>query len=117
MKKANPSDERTRVIQMCGRLGIQMRGKSAFPAMTLPDSVRGWQSTWFYCKDKPTPGHSTGLPPFSLARVQKPTSLRVTPSEKVEVTMLMERVVQWIHEGVIGMDLREVFLGRHIQPL
>ena len=54
-------------IQMCGGLGIQMRSKSTFPAMILPDSVRGWQSTWFYCKDQPTPGQSTGLPPFSLA--------------------------------------------------
>ena len=45
VKKANPSDERTQVIQMCGGLGIQTRGKSSFPAMILPDSVRGWQST------------------------------------------------------------------------
>ena len=55
VKKANPSDERTQVIQMCGGLGIQTRGKSSFPAMILPDSVRGWQSTWFYCKDQSTP--------------------------------------------------------------
>ena len=116
-KKASPSDEKTQVIQMCGGLGIQMRGKSAFPVMTLPDSVRGWQSTWFYCKDKSTPGHSSGLPPFSLARVQKPTSLKVTPAEKAEVTMLMERVVQRIHEGVTGMDLLGVFPNRRIQPL
>ena len=45
VKKANPSDERTQVIQMCGGLGVQMRGKSSFLAMILPDSVRGWQST------------------------------------------------------------------------
>ena len=31
--------------------------------------------------------------------------------------MLMERVVQLIHEGVTGMDLLEVFLNRCIQPL
>ena len=31
--------------------------------------------------------------------------------------MLMERVVQLIHEGVTGMDLLEVFLSRRIQPL
>ena len=60
----DPSDEKTKVIQMCGGLGIQMRGKSSFPAIILPESVRGWQSTWFYCKDQPTPGQSTGLPPF-----------------------------------------------------
>ena len=31
--------------------------------------------------------------------------------------MLMEQVVQLIHDGVIGMDLLEVFLRRRIQPL
>ena len=117
VKKANPSDERTQVIQMCGGLGIQMRGKSSFPAITLPESVRGWQSTWFYCKDQPTPGQSTGLPPFSMAHVEKPSALKVTPGEKAEVKVLVERVVYLIREGVTGMDLLEVFLRRRIQPL
>ncbi|XBI77011.1 hypothetical protein VPH35_070182 [Triticum aestivum] len=112
VKKANPNDERTQVIQMCGGLGVQMRGKSAFPAMTLPDSVRGWQSTWFFCQDQPTPGQSTGLPPFSMSRVNKPSSLKVLPEEKAQVKLLMERVVQLIRDGVTGMDLLEVFLRR-----
>ena len=102
---------------MCGGLGVQMRSKSAFPAMTLPESVRGWQSTWFYCQDQPTPGQSTGLPPFSMSRVNKPSSLKVVPEEKAQVKMLMERVVQLIRDGVTGMDLLEVFLRRRIQPL
>ncbi|XP_037454645.1 uncharacterized protein LOC119324988 isoform X1 [Triticum dicoccoides] len=117
VKKANPSDERTNVIHMCGGLGIQMMGKSAFPAMILPDSVRGWRSTWFYYKDQPTPGQSTGLPPFSIARVEKPPTLKVTPAERVELNMLVDRVVQLVHDGVTGMDLLEVFLRRRIQPL
>ena len=82
VKKANPNDERTQVIQMCGGLGVQMRSKSAFPAMTLPESVRGWQSTWFYCQDRSTSGQSTGLPPFSMSRVNKPSSLKVLLEEK-----------------------------------
>ncbi|KAM3274628.1 hypothetical protein ACQJBY_043583 [Aegilops geniculata] len=117
VKKANPSDERTHVIQMYGGLGIQTRAKSTFAAMILPESVRGWQSTWFYCKDQPTPGQSTGLPPFSMARVEKPSALKVTPAEKPEVKVLVERVVQLVHDGVTGMDLLEVFLRRRIQPL
>ena len=98
-------------------LGIQMRSKCTFPAMILPDSVRGWQSTWFYCKDQPTPGQSTRLPPFSLARVEKPSPLKVVPEEKAQVKVLVERVVQLVRDGVTGMDLLEVFLGRRIQPL
>ena len=90
VKKANLNDERIHVIQMCGGLGIQMRGKSTFPIMILPDSIRGYQSTWFYCKDQLTPGQSTGLPPFTMERVEKPSPLKVTPAEKVEVNMLVE---------------------------
>ena len=89
VKKANPSDERTQVIQMCGGLGIQMRGKSSFPTMILPDSVRGRQSTWFYCKDQLTPGQSTGLPPFTMDRVRKPSPLKVLPEEKAQVRVLV----------------------------
>ena len=94
-----------------------MRNKSTFPAMILPDSVRGWQSTWFYCKDGPTPGQSTGLPLYSTERVEKPSLLRVTPEEKEEVAMLVERVAQLVRDGVIVMDLLEAFLSRRIQLL
>ena len=85
--------------------------------MTLPESVRGWQSTWFYCQDVPTPGQSTGLPPFSFDRVQTPSSLKVTVAERMETNMLVERVVQLINQGMTGMDLLEVFLSRRIQLL
>ena len=117
VKKANSNDEKTHVIQMCGGLGVQKRKRSSFPPMTLPESVRGWQSTWFYCQDIATPGQSTGLPPFSFDRIQTPSSLKVTAAEKAETGMLVEKVVQLINQGVTGMDLLEVFLSRRIQPL
>ena len=62
-------------------------------------------------------GQSTGLPPFSMERVRKPSSLKVAPEEKAQVKVLVERVVQLIRDGVTGMDLLEVFLRRCIQPL
>ena len=52
-----------------------------------------------------------------MDRVEKPSPLKVTPAEKVEVNMLVERVVQLVRDGVTGMDLLEVFLSRRIQPL
>src|SRR5215216_5091248 len=94
-----------------------MRVRSTFPPLTLPESVRGWQSSWFYCKDVPTPGQSTGLPPFSLERVRQPSSLIVTPEEKGEVSLLIDQVMKLVQDGVTGLDLLEVFLSRRIQPL
>ncbi|SPT20544.1 unnamed protein product [Triticum aestivum] len=117
VKKASPGDERTQVVQICGGLGIQVRDKSTFPAMTFPESVRGWQSTWFYCQNEPTPGQSSGLPQFTMDRVNKPSSLKVIPEERADTKMLMDRVVQLVRDGVTGMDLLEVFLRRRIQPL
>ena len=52
-----------------------------------------------------------------MDRVEKPSPLKVTPVEKVEVNMLVERVVQLVRDGVTGMDLLEVFLSRRIQSL
>ena len=52
-----------------------------------------------------------------MAQVEKPSSLRVIPEEKVQVKVLVERVVQLVRDGVTGMDLLEVFLSRRIQPL
>jgi hypothetical protein len=84
--------------------------------MTFPESVRGWQPTWFYCKDVPSPGSSTSLPPFSSARLNAPRSLTVAEEEKAEVGILVEAVVELIRGGVTGLDLLEVFLSRRIQP-
>ena len=60
---------------------------------------------------------SSGLPPFTMDRVSKPSPLKLIPEERADVKMLMERVVQLVREGVTGMDLLEVFLRRRIQPL
>ena len=60
---------------------------------------------------------STGLPPFTLARPAVPKSLTVAEEEKANVGILMNDVVNLIRDGVTGLDLLEVFLGRRIQPL
>ena len=83
--------------------------------MTFPESVRGWQPTWSYCKDIPTPGQSPGLPPFSLERLRTPRSLTVETEEKGEVQMLVDAVVALVQRGVTSMDPLEVFLRRRIQ--
>ena len=52
-----------------------------------------------------------------MARVEKPSALKVTPGQRAEVQVLVERVVQLIRDGMTGVDLLEVFLRRLIQPL
>ena len=85
--------------------------------MTLPDSVRNWQSSCFYCNDIASPNMSTGLPPFTLERPTAPGTINVFDDEKTQVRMLVNEVVNLLRGGMMGMDLLETFLGRRIQPL
>ena len=52
-----------------------------------------------------------------MARVEKPSALKVTPEEKAQVKVMVGWVVQLVRDGVTGMDLLEIFLRRRIQPL
>lgn len=56
MKKSSPDEERTNVIQLCGGLVIQLKGKGSFLTISFPDTVKMWQNTWFYYKDGPSTG-------------------------------------------------------------
>ena len=52
-----------------------------------------------------------------MERLHQPSSLTVAPEERGEVNLLVDQVVNFVREGVTGMDLLEVFLSRRIQPL
>ena len=57
---------------------IQLRGDSAFPKMSFPDSIKGWQGTLFYYRDDLGLNNQSGLPSYSVERVRAPESLSVT---------------------------------------
>ncbi|KAE8790539.1 hypothetical protein D1007_35105 [Hordeum vulgare] len=117
IKRLNQSDDKTHLLQLCGGLGFQKKSKSSYPALQLSESVRNWQSTWFYCQDVACPNATTGLPPFSLDRPAPPKQLALTKAEKIYIQPLVDALVDVVRRGVTGIDLLEVFLGRRIQPL
>ncbi|KAI5013210.1 hypothetical protein ZWY2020_028164 [Hordeum vulgare] len=63
------------------------------------------------------PNAATGLPPFSLDRPAPPRKLALTKMEKIQIQPLVDALVEVVRKGVTGIDLLEIFLGRHIQPL
>ena len=83
----------------------------------MSESVRNWQSTWFYCQDVACPNAATGLPPFSLDRPAPPRQLALTKMEKIQIQPLVDALIDVVRRGVTGIDLLEVFLGRRFQPL
>ncbi|KAI4972675.1 hypothetical protein ZWY2020_003600 [Hordeum vulgare] len=97
--------------------GFQKKNRSIYPALQLSESVRNWQSTWFYCQDIACSNASTGLPPFSLDRPAPPKQLALSKAEKKDIQPLVEAFADVVRRGVTGMDLLEVFIGRRIQPL
>ncbi|KAI5009515.1 hypothetical protein ZWY2020_011652 [Hordeum vulgare] len=111
------SDDKTHLLQLCGGLGFQKKSRSSYPALQLSESVRNWQSTWFYCQDIAYPNASTGLPSFSLDRPAPPKQLALSKAEKNDIQPLVEALVDVVRRGVTGIDLLEIFLGRRIQPL
>ncbi|KAI5014067.1 hypothetical protein ZWY2020_055457 [Hordeum vulgare] len=117
VKKLSQSDDKTHLLQLCGGLGFQKKTKSSYPPLQLSESVKNWQSTWFYCQDIACPNAATGLPPFSLDRPAPPRQLALTKMEKIQIQPLVEALIDVIRKGVTNTDLLETFLGRRIQPL
>ena len=112
IKRLSQSDDKTHLLQLCGGLGFQKKSRSSYPALQLSESVRNWQSTWFYCQDIACPNASTGLPPFSLDRPAPPKQLALSKAEKNDIQPLVEALVDVVRRGVTGIDLLEVFIGR-----
>ena len=85
--------------------------------MSFPNSVKGWQGTWFYCKDVPSANSQSGLPPYSTERVRAPLTLTIEKEEKVGIDILTTTLIGVVNTWVNGIDLLETFFSRHIQPL
>ena len=55
-----------------GRVSIQRRRDVVFPGAILPSHPKGWNKTWFYCRnkapanEKPLPGHRPNRLPMGL---------------------------------------------------
>lgn len=45
---AKPQTVSKDVMQTCGGLGIQIKKSSGYFDMKWPDTMKGWQATWFY---------------------------------------------------------------------
>src|SRR3954464_5298463 len=103
---------------LCGGLFLAKRqGCQYFPS-SIPDSVRNWQNSWFYCKVDTTPGTRT-LPPYSNVRLSdsQGRNPRLTAVEKEHTLPLMREVVRLKKNDLDAMDLIALFVTRRIQPL
>lgn len=58
------------VIKICDGLGIQVKKSSSYFNMKWPDTVKNWQSAWFYCVEPSTMAGPAALPPYTNSAVK-----------------------------------------------
>jgi hypothetical protein len=114
MKKSGDSE----LNHLCGGLFLAKRQSIQYFSSSLPDSVKNWQNSWFYCKVDTTSGVRT-LPPYSDVRLSdsRGWNPRLVAAEKQQVLPLMREIVSMKKRGADAMDLIALFISRRIQPL
>lgn len=106
------------INHLCGGLFIARKQGVQYFASSVPDSVRNWQNSWFYCKVNDDPNVRT-LPPYSHVRLTSSQGWnpRLTNTEKEGVIPIMREVVRMKKNGLDAMDLIATYVSRRIQPL
>jgi len=106
------------LIHLCGGMFLSKRQGVQYFQSSLPDSVKNWQNSWFYCRVDTAPGART-LPPYSDVRLtdSRGWNPRLTALEKQQVHPLMKEISIMKKKGLDAMDLIALFVSRRVQPL
>ena len=109
-------------LTTCGSVSFNCRwSRSWYPQVPCPDSIRGWTSTFFYCKDVLAPGKTVGIPPFVNAPPMPRLSWREEAVGKLTDDLrLVFRRIEFLTSAVPrldGVDIVLCWLTRQIRPL
>ena len=92
-----------------------------YPQVSIVESVKGWNSTFFYCKDIKAPGQAYGMPPFvDIAGVPNDTWTEKLVEVLPEDVNLIKRLITKLTFGspkLTGEDTILCWVTRRIQPL
>jgi hypothetical protein len=107
-----------------GRAIISVHPKVQYLEFSMPASVQGWRTKWFYIKDhKASPEDEYGLAPFDASKeLKKLASWDLPPSdaEMEQIAPLLTRIqaLKGGKGGVLsGIQLMAFFVQRRVQPL
>ena len=83
----------------------------------MPDSIKGWQRTYFYVSNRKSDQDQIGLPAFTFAPSSKTTwDGKGRPGDK-DVDAMVRRVGGLVEEGLLVEDLTLAWLYRRVCPL
>ena len=90
----------------CGAISFQRRKGSIFPKLALANKIKGWQRTFFYCKDT-SPEGEIRLPPWSPLPFEATPALssKPDPSSLSSIEILLNKVRVLTLHGLTGLDL------------
>ena len=99
----------------CGSVSIYTKS-TPLPKIHLPDSIKKWQSTYFYVRNL-TDVDRIGLPAFSNSLpASKSWSRKTTVDEDLQ-RVLFDRLKVLVGDGLTSRDLTMAWLSRRIYPL
>ena len=101
-----------------GGVSIQKRKKSAFPESKLASHPKGWNKTWFYCRDTSPKGENP-LSGFRLERLSGKEEFPGWPTdeERAPLEPLHAKLRALTAHGLTGIDLIRCWLKWRIQPV
>jgi len=114
----NPS-RKNQPLGPYGGVSIQRRKECNFPALALASHPKGWQNTYFYCKDTSPEADEAKFPAFRnspLVYTSKMNSYAdLGKREALEGLHCRARAL--LAHGLRGTDLVKCWIGWFIQPL
>jgi hypothetical protein len=106
-----------------GGFGCQVRPDVPYFNLPMLENNPGWQTKWFYAKDKSSEGEEFGLEEFRATTVLRPrVSWRHELSkEELKTTKPLMEKIQKLRatpkKELLGIQLIRTFIERRVQPL
>lgn len=103
----------------CGAVAIQRRRDSLYPALNLNSHPgKGWQNTYFYCKDT-SPAGEPPLPSFrsELLEITPKMNSFADEESRDKLDPLYTKIRALRSHGILATDLVKCWVGWRIQPL
>ena len=95
-----------------GGVSIQRRRDVTFPSAVLPSHPKGWNHTWFYCKNS-TLAEENPLPGYRPYRLSINTELpgRLTTTEHAQYVPTFSKIRALIANGLTRVDLTHCWVS------
>jgi hypothetical protein len=102
-----------------GGVSIQRRKANNFPALELASHPKGWQNSYFYCKDTSPQSDDARYPAFCNSPLIYDAKMNNFSSDEDRVLLadIQTRARALLAHGLRGTDLVNCWIGWFIQPL